>query len=335
MQRGSKCRREAHLDRLGLARAGGALGRAAEHEVDGAHQRAVAAVGERRDDEARRVAEVLHVERQLGVQHVHVHRLVLLGPVVAQLREPLEVDRRYDAALAHLHRHVALVHIDRHERAGDRAVERAHRVGAQHDHDRVQLLVELQLVLRERCRRRLARKARLDLARPHHLRAGDRHLPGPPADPVDALLAAVLEQRRRELGAQRLAHRLLDVGEPSLDVALLVALVRVDPVDKVDALALERVHRRDHHLALEGIARVGLVLLVEGERRDALEALGQVRLHRERVLRLREDLEQLVVREEEEAREGEPLEVEVVVEALLDLLEEAVGVAQLLPQLGR
>ena len=53
-----------------------------------------------------------------------------------------------------------------------------------------------------------------------------------------------------------------------------------------------------------------------------------------RAARLGEDLEQLVVGEEEEAREGEPLRVEVLIQPLLDLLEEAIGVGQLTPQIG-
>ena len=54
-----------------------------------------------------------------------------------------------------------------------------------------------------------------------------------------------------------------------------------------------------------------------------------------RVARLREDLKQLVVREEVEAREGRALELEVVVEALLDLVELLVGVEESVEQPGR
>ena len=46
---------------------------------------------------------------------------------------------------------------------------------------------------------------------------------------------------------------------------------------------------------------------------DALEAFPQVRLDKERVLRLRQDLKQLVVRQEEEACKGEALRLELVV----------------------
>ena len=54
---------------------------------------------------------------------------------------------------------------------------------------------------------------------------------------------------------------------------------------------------------------------------DVLEALPQVRLDGGRVLGLREDLEQLVVGQEVEAREGGALRLEVIAQTLLDLLE--------------
>jgi hypothetical protein len=62
---------------------------------------------------------------------------------------------------------------------------------------------------------------------------------------------------------------------------------------------------------------------LEVELGDALEALLQVRLDTQRILRLGEDLEQIVGREEEEAREVEHLRLEVVVEPLLHLLHTA------------
>jgi len=46
----------------------------------------------------------------------------------------------------------------------------------------------------------------------------------------------------------------------------------------------------------------------EVELRDALEALLQVRLHAQRVLRLRQDLQQLVVRQEKESDTKNDLE---------------------------
>ena len=62
---------------------------------------------------------------------------------------------------------------------------------------------------------------------------------------------------------------------------------------------------------------------LEVELGDALEALLQVRLDTQRILRLGEDLEQIVGREEEEARKVEHLRLEVVVEPFLHLLHTA------------
>ena len=73
---------------------------------------------------------------------------------------------------------------------------------------------------------------------------------------------------------------------------------------ELDALPLHGSHPRDG------------ASLVKSQGVDPFETLREVRLHRERVLTLSEDLEKLVVRKEEEAREGEPLRVEVFVQAL-------------------
>ena len=64
------------------------------------------------------------------------------------------------------------------------------------------------------------------------------------------------------------------------------------------------------------------------ERLDVVEALVEVPLHRLRVLGLAEDLEQVVVAEEVEAREDLPLRLEVHVQRLLDLLQLGVHVVQ-------
>jgi len=58
---------------------------------------------------------------------------------------------------------------------------------------------------------------------------------------------------------------------------------------------------------------------------DSLEALAQVRLHPGWILGLRQDLQQLVVGQEEEAREEETLLFQIGVEALEDELQEFVG----------
>jgi hypothetical protein len=79
------------LGGLRLAGAGGALGRAAQVQLEGAHERAVAAVGERRDDEAARVAQVLVRVLQLRRDHAREAGGPRRIEVVAQLRQPLEV----------------------------------------------------------------------------------------------------------------------------------------------------------------------------------------------------------------------------------------------------
>ena len=86
-------------------------------------------------------------------------------------------------------------------------------------------------------------------------------------------------------------------------------------------------HPEDHALYEVAVKNLDLPPPVHGgptrqeSCRNGLEALLQVRLHVGRVLGLGQDLEQLVVGEEEEAREGEALPLEIVVEALLDLVE--------------
>ena len=55
----------------------------------------------------------------------------------------------------------------------------------------------------------------------------------------------------------------------------------------------------------------------ELETGDALETLLQVRLHSRGILGFRENLEQFVVGQEEEAREVQPFLLEIVVEPLI------------------
>ena len=137
---------------------------------------------------------------------------------------------------------------------------------------------------------------------------GEDDLAGPAADPVragdlvveDGLLGDVLEG---------LHHELFDLLEPDLDVALALALVHVDLAQELDDLLLGGDHAGDDGAALE------LELV------DRLEALADVLLHLERVLRVGEDLEQLLVGQEVEARERLPLRLEVLGELLLDLLQ--------------
>jgi len=79
------------LDRLRLAGARGACGRAAQIQPQRARQRQVAAVGEGRDDEARWAAQVLEavVEGRVGLHDGH--ETVRLVVTVPQVATPLEI----------------------------------------------------------------------------------------------------------------------------------------------------------------------------------------------------------------------------------------------------
>ena len=94
------------------------FGRAAEVEREGAEERAVAAVGERRDDEPRRVAEVLVAVLERRVDHAR--RRVRLLPVVAQLAQPVEVVLRRHPLLDQRRQHVAGVHVEHDQRLNTR-----------------------------------------------------------------------------------------------------------------------------------------------------------------------------------------------------------------------
>ena len=110
-------------------------------------------------------------------------------------------------------------------------------------------------------------------------------------------------------------HDPLDLAHPVLDIA-----GGVDVLPEGDVLALGRVHDGDAHVRLE----LDLV--------DVLEALAQVRLHGLRVLGLREDLQQLVVGQEVEAREADPLRLQVLAQALQHLLEQFVAFFELVAE---
>ena len=112
-------------------------------------------------------------------------------------------------------------------------------------------------------------------------------------------------------------HDPLDLAHPVLDIA-----GGVDVLPEGDVLALGRVHDGDAHVRLE----LDLV--------DVLEALAQVRLHGLRVLGLREDLQQLVVGQEVEAREADPLRLQVLAQALQHLLEQFVAFFELVAEPG-
>ena len=114
-------------------------------------------------------------------------------------------------------------------------------------------------------------------------------------------------------------HRRLDARQPLVHrTARLDRLWRRVGVDERQALALGGAHRPRLHQRRRA-RRLRLVDKLEPL--DGVEALGQVRLHCVRVARVAEDLEQLVVGQEKEAREGSALHLQIGLEPLLDALQ--------------
>jgi len=70
--------------------------------------------------------------------------------------------------------------------------------------------------------------------------------------------------------------------------------------------------------------------LAELDALDGVEALAHVRLHGVRVARLRQNLQEFVVGQEVKAREPHPFGFEILFEALLDLVQRAVGFLEVL-----
>ncbi len=103
------------LDRLGLARAGGSGGRATQVELERAHERHVAAVRQRRDDEAQRVAQVLVAVGERCLHHAYDEALRLFE--VAHLADPRKVGHAGNTLLDQALHHVARVDVEHDERA--------------------------------------------------------------------------------------------------------------------------------------------------------------------------------------------------------------------------
>ena len=72
--------------------------------------------------------------------------------------------------------------------------------------------------------------------------------------------------------------------------------------------------------------------MAEADLGDVLEALAEVRLHGRRVLRLRQDLEELIVGQEVESRERLALRLQILAEALLHHLQQLVALLQVVEQ---
>ena len=105
--------RAAHvLGRLGLARARGAGGRAAEEHAEGLRERDVAAVGEGRDDEPLLDAEVLVVVLEVDVGDGDLGVVEVVPPVEARLLLPLKVLGVLDPLLLDFLEDILLVDVD-------------------------------------------------------------------------------------------------------------------------------------------------------------------------------------------------------------------------------
>ena len=79
-----------------------------------------------------------------------------------------------------------------------------------------------------------------------------------------------------------------------------------------------------HSLAFRAEHRVNVQPPVEFDLGDAFEALLEMRLHASRIFRLRQNLQQFVVGQEEESREIKSLLLQISVQAFVDQLEQIV-----------
>ena len=191
------------LGRLGLARAGGALGRATEGELDGAHQGAIAPVSQGRYHESERVAQVLpavldvrgdHLEVQVGPDHaVGLRRVV----VEAELRDPVEVEARVDAHLAHHREHIAPVDVKGDHRTERDALHLVQGLLDQLDAP-VELLGALGLVLAQPLVAAAVERL-LRLERPEDLIDAEDDLAGPVEQPLEARALGVVGMALEEL----------------------------------------------------------------------------------------------------------------------------------------
>ena len=310
-----------HGDRLGqvlgglrLARPRGPLRRPAQVQVQGAHQRPVAPVRERGDDQPAAVPQVLVPVVDGGVDHPHDDLPVRVVPLVTQLAHPREVALRRHPLLVEVEDDVTGVHVD-DDQGRQRLALQLGQLAADLPHDleevlRAEVRVLLQLPLADGLGH---------LRSPVHGVHADDRLARPLDHPVlPDRVPVVLERLLGDVG-DALPHRVLALDEPLLDVAPRV--LGVERGDERHALALLRDHGRDLQVVLE----LDLV--------DALEDLLQEGLHAQGVLGLGEDLQQLVVGEEVEPGEREALGLEVVVQALLDEVQQLVGLDQVLLQL--
>ena len=231
------------LRRLRLARARGPRGRAAEDHLQRAHDRDVALVRERRDDEAEGVAQVLVAvgALRLDLLDPQVARRVVALPVEAHMRLPVEVRAGRHARVGHGLHDVARVHVDDRERADGRPLALG-QVRADQDDHVLELGLALLVVL-EDARVALGRHDLLDLQGPVDLRPVEHDLARPLDHPPRPLRLRVGAHGADHVVAHGLAHGDVDLDHPVLDVLVHGVHGR----DEVDDLLLARVHARDRH----------------------------------------------------------------------------------------
>ena len=312
------------LDGLGLAGAGRTGGRAAQVHGQALRDGQVDAIGEGRDDEASVEAHVLVAVAELA-RALADHELVgLAHPVEAQLRLPLEFARVQHRVAHKAVDDVARVHVDDEHRVELLAIVLADRGRADLDDDLLELNVQLTRVVLHGhlvAARHLLEHV-LDLPRPPDLVGGEHDHALVVVHPLDARLVVTVVVDGllgdEAVGALHLAEHF---GHPVLDAALGDHVLT-----ELHDLALGRDHRlRCGHIVLA---------LDQLEARYVVEHLDHVLLHARRIAAA-QYAEQLVVGYEEEARKRVTLRVQVVVEALLALLQTGADRLQVGQAVGR
>ena len=294
--------------RFCLASASGAFGSSSKVELQSGHQSPIASIGQRCDDQPARVSQELVAVLQYGCDHPHVNRLALLEVVIAHLLDPLEVLEVVNAFAGQALSHVSRVHILHDERA-ERDPQQVVKLLPDHVDNlgelRLALLVELDhLIVRS-----LFSESFLDLKRPDDLRDDEDDLARPGFQPADALMVQIARALTEVIGCilhgdlwvvlealndhvlDAALHRLLQIVQPLFNLAIV--LVRADDSDQFDLLALFADNLCD--LVFLQFWLCVLIQSVEGDLVDAFEALFQVLLDAARLLRVAQDLDQVVV----------------------------------------
>ena len=203
--------------------------------------------------------------------------------VVPQILGPLESDDIGDLLVNQVFHDLHGVHVDDNERVNNLLLELGH-LGSHSDDNIVHLLVALHHVLLGALDA-LGLDSRLDLLGPVDLRAVEDGLADVGHDPLDTVHAHVLVHGLVHLPFDALLHFPLDAAHPVFDVAR----GWVHRITEHDSLASLIRHRENHFIGV----KLHLVNL--------LKDLHQMRLHFQRILGLRENLQEIVVREEVES----------------------------------